>query len=432
MEDKKLKVVWICSVSNVTLRHHLDLSVPLWHRVIRSIMGSTEVKQADYAQWNSNAIEEFERFDDIDLHIIFVHGGMRRWQQRFEVKGIHYYAVSKGDTRISTFVRNHLFKMEPAYARTHRIIAHIVNDLHPDIIHIMGAENPPYSPSIHLLSKDIPIIVQLQTLLSELPVEELSPQLLKQRDCECGVLKRTDYIGKQGEAFTVTIRKTISPDAIFVNTRLVIGEKPNLQSCEKTFDFVYFASFVSKSLDLALEAFGIAYKKDKSLTLDVVGGINEDELVQYNKRLDELGCKAAVTFEGRLATHEDVIEQIRKARYALLPLKFDLVSGTIREAMWNGLPVITTITQGTPFLNERRESVLLSEIGNHEAMADNMLLLTGNTELANRLRQNAAITVEERYGDNTGRAREWVSIYKACIEHFSNGTPLPDCVRNIN
>ena len=46
-----------------------------------------------------------------------------------------------------------------------------------------------------------------------------------------------------------------------------------------------------------------------------------------------------------------------------------------------GLPVITTITPGTPKLNDNRESVLLSPIGNHQAMADNMIKLLENKDL---------------------------------------------------
>ena len=44
---------------------------------------------------------------------------------------------------------------------------------------------------------------------------------------------------------------------------------------------------------------------------------------------NNFGIKDAVTFEGMLPTHDDVIAQIRKSRFALLPLRIDLTSGTI-------------------------------------------------------------------------------------------------------
>jgi glycosyltransferase involved in cell wall biosynthesis len=212
----------------------------------------------------------------------------------------------------------------------------------------------------------------------------------------------------------------------------MIAEKANLLEHEKQYDFVYFANYISKSLDLVVEAFGIAYNRNSSLTLDIIGGGNSLQIEELNKRLDALCCKDAVTIEGKLPTHNDVISQIRKARFALLPLKIDVVSSTIREAMWNGLPVVTTITSGTPSLNRVRESVLLSPIGDHEALASNMLRLVNEPDLAKRLRNNAAITVDEMFGNNSQRAHEWEEAYQACIENFNNGTPLPENMINKN
>ena len=100
--------------------------------------------------------------------------------------------------------------------------------------------------------------------------------------------------------------------------------------------------------------------------------------------------------------------------------------------MWNGLPVITTITAGTPLLNKKRESLLISEIGDNTAMAENMLRLIEDFGLAERLRTNASITVEEFYGNNTLRARDWVAAYYACIDNFKNGMPFPDNILNKN
>ena len=98
-----------------------------------------------------------------------------------------------------------------------------------------------------------------------------------------------------------------------------------------------------------------------------------------------------VIFCGPLPTHDDVIKQIRKSRFAILPLKIDLISGTIREAMANGLPVVTTITPATPKLNETRESVLLSEKGDFKAMAENMLWLINDNEVAIKLKKNSFV-----------------------------------------
>jgi glycosyltransferase involved in cell wall biosynthesis len=122
-------------------------------------------------------------------------------------------------------------------------------------------------------------------------------------------------------------------------------------------------------------------------------------------------------FEGKLPTHDDVICQIRKSRFALLPLKIDLVSGTIREAMANGLPVVTTVTPATPNLNKKRECVLLSEMGDHKAMADNMLRLIEDPEYANIIRDNCLQTANERI-TNKEIVDNYIRAYFNCISDF--------------
>ena len=124
-----------------------------------------------------------------------------------------------------------------------------------------------------------------------------------------------------------------------------------------------------------------------------------------------------------MPTHDDVINEVRKARFALLPLKVDLVSGTIREAMANGIPVVTTITPGTPKLNERRRSVLLSEKGDFEGMAQNMIDLIEMEGLEDTLRLNAYETIKEKY-DNASIVKEWHDAYFQILENKCTGAPI--------
>ena len=83
--------------------------------------------------------------------------------------------------------------------------------------------------------------------------------------------------------------------------------------------------------------------------------------------------------------------------------------------MANGLPVVTTITPATPRLNETRESVLLSEKGDFQAMADNMCRLLEEEGLADTLRNNAAVELQERYS-NESAMKQWRENYYKVIE----------------
>lgn len=413
------------------LRSHLDLGIPLWYRMMKRLTGKKQKNGvADYAHWNSNAIEEFEKIDEVELHVVFVHKQLKKKVQRFTNNNIHYYAVKEDDFSLIGYLRTYMYGNQWLFERSNCTIANLVNEINPDIVHMQGAEMLAHSPSLLLLPHTIPNIVQLETLLQTPESRKFRPELTRQRECEYKVLMRADYIGHKSADFFQIVRDNVRKDVIFINTRLMIGEKGDMSPCDKEFDFTYFANYVNKSVDMVIEAFGIAHQHKPELTLDIIGSVSDAEKADCIKRLEELGCKESVIFEGKLKTHEDVIAQIRKAKFALLPLKADTVSGTIREAMWNGIPVITTRTTGTPILNEKRESVLISEVGDFAAMADNMLKIAGDSNMADLLRNNAAITVEELYGDNEGRAKQWLAAYRACIEHFKNGTPLPDEVLN--
>ncbi len=424
MTGKTIKVVWICQVSNAEIRKHLFLEKPIWRDIKGFLKGRLyRIGGTDYAQWNTNAIDEFRSIMEVELHVIFTHPNMRKKEVIFEENGIHFYAESMSDNSLFHSIMRKIKKGDVPYSSWRRISS-LVKSISPDIIHMMGAENPQYSLSIFSLPHNIPVLIQLQTMLNAPDVDITDSGLRFQKQCEYKVIQRADYIGLSVPQFAAPIR-SLRNNAVIVDTHLMIAERANYSDCEKQFDFVYFANAIGKAVDLAIEAFAIAYQKHPEITLDIIGGASDAELVSIKCRLEELNCLNAVTIEGKLPTHEDVICQIRKSRYALLPLKIDVVSGTVREAMWNGLPIVTTITSGTPTLNSKRESVLLSSVGDHEGLASNMCKLLDNPQLGLSLRKNASITVEEMYGNNNECAKVWVSAYKACIDNFTSGIPIP-------
>ena len=93
-----------------------------------------------------------------------------------------------------------------------------------------------------------------------------------------------------------------------------------------------------------------------------------------------------------------------------------MISGTIREACANGLPVVSTITEGTPELNKVRETALLTTIGDHAAMANNMIRLVEDSTLALELRENG-YRYAEGLMNNRDMMMKWVEAYYSVIEN---------------
>lgn len=415
----QIKVVWICAFSNPKVREHFTTKINPILRFILKKKGHPVNTSVDYGIWNSNAIKEFEKIKDINLHIISPIRYLSKKEVRFDVNGIHYYFFrDENSNLISQLYYQLVTKNKSLFIKNRKHVRTLVKEINPEIVHVIGAENPYYSLALLDIPDKIPTIIQLQALLDRL-VENIANQFEKKNIAYKGRLERqiidkADYVGTEVVDFKEYIKEEIKPETKFLDISIAMGNEINLTEEVKVYDFVYFAAGINenKAGDVALKSFAIAHQLHPEITLNIIGKIDEG----FRKILDEIISKNrlenAVFIEGKLPTHNDVISQIRKSKYALLPLKFDFVPNTIREAMCNGLPVVTTITEnGTTKLNEKRESVLLSEQGDHNAIAKNMIKLIENPSLAETLRKNAAISEEERI-NNYDIMLKWADVYK--------------------
>lgn len=433
--EKQIRVVWVCHFSDERVRKHLKFNKYYFHKVIRWIIRKNTEVYSDFAPWISNAIRYFETFDDIDLTIVFPHCGIAGKIQYFEINGINYVAFRSEDDNFISYFKERLFGFKNrAYKKNRGIISSIIKKANPQIVHIIGAENPYYSIAALDIPSTTPSIISLQTLVSHpdffgnYPVSKQWYDYHSQIEKE--IIRKSTYIGSRTKRFKDEIWKSIKPDAVFLQMPLALGVDIDTSCSAKEYDFVYFAKDISKAADLAIEVFALAHKECPTLTLNISGAYSDVFKTKIDKRIEELGISNHVFITGEQTTHDNVLRQIKKSKYALLPLKVDLISGTIREAMASGLPVVSTITPSTPKLNEERESILLSEKGDNRTMANNMLRLVNDETLALKLRENAIITVLERYS-NECFMNMWKKAYYEIIDNFKNGVPFSNDVISI-
>ena len=434
---EKIRVVWLCHFSNSEVQSKLDLHHG-WLLGILKRMARRSVSTAvsDFANWVTNGIKEFESIDDVELHVVSPYPNLRRNIQEFTLKGVHYHFFKNEDDDAFRLIYRQVFK--PGfwkYSKNRRRISYLINKIHPDVVHLIGAENPFYSLALLDVPQSVVTIAQLQTLLIDSDVKNNNPHFKSYQyrtEVERKVLERADFIGTTALKFRTILWREIGPDVSILNTSLPLNSPVVKDEVEKTFDFVYFASSLSKAADLALEAFGIARQRHHGISLDVIGGYNATIEQQLKAIIEKYNMAGSVHFEGRLLTHDDVLQQIRKSRYALLPLRSDLISGTIREAMSNGLPVLTTDTGelGTQRLNLNSQCALISKTGDHQALADNMIRLMTDKSLADNLRDNA-YRIRSAARSNEEVARGYVEAYKACLDYRINGTPIPEELTKI-
>lgn len=375
----------------------------------------------DAGIWNVNAIEEFEKFHEIELHIICAIRGLSTKEQNFDLRGIHYHCFREQDSSLFNKIKRQLFtKNHELFTENRTCFSNIIARIQPQIVHIIGAENPYYSLAALDVPDEIITIVQLQALLVRLVDVTNNPDEKKsfayKGELERKIIRKADYIGTKLTDFVDYIHKYIKPDAKILDISLAMGQKIDRSITEKKYDFVYWAANINKAGDVAVESFIIAFKQNPLISLDIIGDYSEDFKSKLMEKLKVVGADSSVTFEGLLPTHDDVIRQIRKSRIALLPLTMDFVPNTLHEAMANGLPVITTRTDGTPRLNRSRNTVCISEQGDFLSMANNMLEVLGNDNLYCELQQNGYLT-ESEYDTNEARMKGWLETYKKLCEN---------------
>ena len=131
-----------------------------------------------------------------------------------------------------------------------------------------------------------------------------------------------------------------------------------------------------------------------------------------------------VTFTPSFEKQRDLFQHLMKSRFAVLPYKMDYISSTTWQAMNYELPVVCYKTLGTPTVNTEKECILIADMDNVQMLAEKMSILLDNPEKAEELRHNAKELVDSK---NDGKiiSDEIIRNFRAIVEHFNNGTPIP-------
>ncbi len=427
----KIKVVWICAFSNSDIRFRLHKKINPLEPFLTKIVKRKYDPGSDSGVWITNGINEIKSRDDVELHIITPYRDLATKVQEFSVDGIYYHFFRDENSGLFHKVIRYIFTRNSCQFKINRKrIRQLISKIKPDVIHVIGAENPFYSLALLDIPKSIPCILQLQALLISLTgkvPEERVANFTYKGEIEIRLIQRADYIGTKAQPFIDYIKKNVKPDVMIVDTTLAMAQIINLNDEKKEYTFVHFASALSttKASDIALKAFIKVHRSHPSITLNMIGNYSDDFKAILDKMIENNNINDSVFFSGRLPTHEDVIHQIRKASFALLPIKTDIVPNTLHEAMANGLPLLTTETEeGTTELNKKRESVLISKIGDVDGLAENMIYILDHPDKAEELRQNAAIT-ESEHDNNHNIINHWVDVYKAIIDKQRTEKEIP-------
>lgn len=165
-----------------------------------------------------------------------------------------------------------------------------------------------------------------------------------------------------------------------------------------------------KGIDVLLQAWRLVHKQDPRARLVIVGsGPIEKQLARM---ADELGITGSVEFAG---LQSDVPAQLHRGALFVLPSRWEGMPNALLEAMACGCACVATRVSGSEDLIEYGVNGLLVESEEYSAMADALLALLADAELAARYGQAAHETTTRSYTIETITDR-YAELYWLLLE----------------
>jgi glycosyltransferase involved in cell wall biosynthesis len=173
-------------------------------------------------------------------------------------------------------------------------------------------------------------------------------------------------------------------------------------------------------VDGVVKAFAQVKREFPEAQLDLVGGgLLEDDIRQLVSELKIEG----VNFCG-IASREEIGKYYDRADIFINGSRLDNMPVSVLEAFASGTPIISTAPEGMRYLVEHGRTGLLSEPGDPEALAQNVIRVLRDPQLACRLSSNALQEVK-RY-DWVKVRNQWLDVYRALLP-----TKLPAATKNV-
>jgi glycosyltransferase involved in cell wall biosynthesis len=402
MSKKKIKVVWICHFTNKEIQSIL----PLWK------------KKNEFAPWIPNILKGFEKRDDVEIHVVSPHDYLKK-DSSFNLRNIHYHFIPFGmplwhrhwprKLRFDIFTNFWSFRTK---------VEKLIDDIKPDIINLMGAENSYYSSSVLNLKNKYPVLVLIQGFISQFKDEPKMNSELKNRiSIEENILTQFKYFC--GEMDSSIYISSYNPLHEFFRLFFPVNEDlvSEIKNNGKTYDCIYFGRLEnSKGAGDFIRVIGEIKISKQDVKACLIGDGNID---QYYKLAEELNCKDNIEFVGFVESQKELFNFVKSSKVFLAPPYKDRLSSTIREAMMLKVPIVAYATGGIPYINEFSENIYLVKTGDYKEMAAKALLLLDNVELADKLAAKAYNYCLQEFSLDVNTER-FIDTYNSILKKISN------------
>lgn len=422
MNDNKQKIVFVCHFSNKKIRDILKLKLWTIRNFIFKILRHPKFKYYDFAVWVSDFIEQFEKNNQFEYHILSVHPGMSCRRQDFIINNIRYHFLRQDHNLVLDFIIAKFFKKHHDVCMRKRL-NDVIEEINPELIVLCGAENPQYS-GVALEIKGRPIYLLLQTVLNNPQMEIYKIGSSYRVEIERLVFQRVSYFGTGGLKY-YSLYKKINPNALCLSINFPSHKPIRHENTIKEFDFLYYGQLSkNKGIEDLIKAMSKVIIVHPNSTLCIIG----EPLGEYGSHLQKLAsesnCISNIHFLPRFSNLDDLHEAVQKGRYIVLP-SITGFNSTIRESMLMSLP---TIVYETDYIknniNIEKQCLLSAKINNVDDLADKMIFAIENIDMMQEIAKNGNEYAKREF-DNDKIGNKLVENFQAIIDNYKYNVQIP-------
>lgn len=355
-------------------------------------------------------IDELKKIEIIDLTIISVYSNLKK-DVSLEEDGVVYHLLSQ---KMPFFDRGFPFivKKLTKYRFLRKKVRKIIDQIQPDIVHLHGSETD--------LSECYCDITWAKMYS---PLGIMADQYSSNRGKyfeylalrEKRIVIESRYIGIRANFMTEFFTNTNPSVKLFWHSYMLTWPKISYYDYpDKDADIVYFARIhKNKGIEDILRAvYFIKVEYGIRLKLKIIGAGSDPKYSSYLKSLiNDLKLTDDVRFFGKVNDYDDLSVEIAKSRLFVLPTYFDIIPGSLLEAMLIGVPVIAYAVGGIPDLNIKEKLITLSEPNNIIELSRKIVLVLGNHDEYLQMAKNGINFIIENY-NNAKTVHDLLSIYE--------------------
>lgn len=230
------------------------------------------------------------------------------------------------------------------------------------------------------------------------------------------LFKRSNYIITSSDFVSNNFMKGYKNKVVTITPAVDLDKFKPIQTNNK--NNILFVGNLKKSeyykgLNYLLESISLIKNKIKDINLIIVG--EGDYIGHYKKLSKYLGIEENVSFLGKLQGKK-LVEEYNSSSILVLPSLFDATPNVLLEAMACKKPVIGSNIGGIPYVIDDGVNGLLVPPKDHQALADAIIKILKNPQLAKKMGENGYKKVKENFTWDI-QANKTIDIYTGVLKN---------------